>query len=99
MCYMKALKHVGVRELRQNLSVYLRRIARGETLGVTDRGRVVALLTPVRHEADPLARLEAAGLVTRATGDLRDLSLRRFKPPPGFDPQKELADVRADRKL
>ena len=37
---------VGVRELRQNLSVYLRRVKEGETLAVTERGQVVAQLTP-----------------------------------------------------
>src|SRR5437762_3074124 len=76
MCYMNPAKGVGVRELRQNLSVYLRRIARGETLEVTDRGRAVALLTPVRHEASGLERLEAAGLVIPAKGDLLDVRPR-----------------------
>ena len=38
---------VGVRELRQNLSVYLRRVEAGESLPVTDRGRPVALLGPL----------------------------------------------------
>jgi prevent-host-death family protein len=37
---------VGVRELRQNLSVYLRRVADGETLQVTEHGRPVAILAP-----------------------------------------------------
>jgi len=38
---------VGVRELRQNLSVYLRRIQAGETLEVTEHGHPVARLTPL----------------------------------------------------
>jgi prevent-host-death family protein len=37
---------VGVRELRQNLSVYLRRVEKGETLDVTDHGRLVARIEP-----------------------------------------------------
>lgn len=37
---------VGVRELRQNLSVYLRRVERGESFEVTERGRPVAELRP-----------------------------------------------------
>lgn len=41
------MEAIGVRELRQNASVYLARVAAGETLRVTDRGRPVALLTPV----------------------------------------------------
>ncbi len=38
---------VGVRELKQHLSEYLDRAARGEQLQVTDRGRPKALLGPV----------------------------------------------------
>lgn len=37
---------IGVRELRQHASRYLARVAAGETLQVTDRGRPVALLVP-----------------------------------------------------
>jgi prevent-host-death family protein len=57
---------VGVRELRQNLSVYLRRIAQGETLRVTEHGHPVALLTPIPNSGDPvLDDLEAQGLLER----------------------------------
>ncbi len=45
---------VGIRELRQRASEYLRRVAAGETIEVTDRGRPVALLTPI-PEAPPLS--------------------------------------------
>jgi prevent-host-death family protein len=41
------MEGVGVRELRQHASRYLARVAAGETLQVTDRGRPVALLVPV----------------------------------------------------
>jgi prevent-host-death family protein len=37
---------VGVRELRNGLSSYLRRVRRGETMLVTDRGRPVARIVP-----------------------------------------------------
>ena len=53
MCYMEAAEQVGVRELRQNLSVYLARIARGETLEVTDRGQPVAILAPLATARSP----------------------------------------------
>ena len=52
---------VGVAELRQNLSVYLRRIAQGERLIVTDRNRPVAELGPVRHSSSALDQLVAEG--------------------------------------
>lgn len=38
---------VGVRELKQNLSAYLERAARGESIRVTDRGVPKAMLVPV----------------------------------------------------
>jgi prevent-host-death family protein len=38
---------VGVRELKQRLSKYLERAARGETIRVTDRGVPKAILAPV----------------------------------------------------
>jgi len=39
------MESIGVRELQQHASAALRRVERGETLGVTDRGRLVAILT------------------------------------------------------
>ena len=44
---------VGVRELRQNLSKYLTRVKKGETLAVTERGREVARLIPSGTGVDP----------------------------------------------
>jgi len=86
LCYILCvMDRVGVRELRQNLSVYLRRVRRGEKLEVTERGRPVAVLQPI-VAADRLARLEARGIrVRRGAGNLADL------PPP--------ASVRLDRPL
>ena len=37
---------VGVRELKASLSEHLRRVANGESIVVTDRGRAVARLVP-----------------------------------------------------
>jgi prevent-host-death family protein len=39
------MTRIGIRELRQRASDYLRRVEAGETIEVTDRGRPVALLT------------------------------------------------------
>jgi len=56
------MKTVGVRELRQNLSVYLRSIqADGEPIEVTDHGQPVAVLAPIGPSDDEYAALEAAG--------------------------------------
>ena len=62
--YMNA---VGIAELRQNLSRYLRRVAEGERLVVTDRNRPVAELGPPSLAGTELDRLIAAGRVSRPT--------------------------------
>ena len=59
--YMKST--VGVAELRQNLSRYLRRVEQGERLVVTDRNRPVAELGPAPSGA-ALDRRIAAGRVS-----------------------------------
>jgi len=56
---------VGVAELRQNLSRYLRRVEEGERLLVTDRNRPVAELGPAPSTGQALDRLIAAGRVAR----------------------------------
>jgi prevent-host-death family protein len=56
---------VGVAELRQNLSKYLRRVERGERLLVTDRNRPVAELGPPATIGGDLDRLIAEGRVSR----------------------------------
>ena len=98
MCYMSAAQaSVGVRELRQNLSVYLKRVAAGEAFAVTERGRPVAILAPL-PKGDALDRLIAMGLARPAAGDLLDLG-----PPPdipsetGISISEALREQRADR--
>jgi prevent-host-death family protein len=59
---------VGVAELRQNLSVYLRRVKRGERLVVTDRNRPVAELGPAPTTGPDLDRLIAEGRVLPPRG-------------------------------
>jgi prevent-host-death family protein len=84
------MERVGVRELRQNLSVYLRRVKAGRTLEVTERGKPVARLEPVLDLDDPLARLEARGLVARRPSS--DLSAVRPLPLELERPLSELLD-------
>lgn len=95
MCYMSRPKTVGVRELRQNLSVYLARVKKGQVLTVTEHGRPVAELRPLPPEADPLARLLAEGRVTpprRAASSLpRPLRLELARPVSAL-----LDDLRGD---
>jgi len=73
---MVHMERVGIRELRQNASEYVRRAEAGETIEVTDRGRPVARLAPLPKGETILDRLIAEGKATPATRDMRDL------PPP-----------------
>lgn len=86
---------VGIRELRQNLSVYLRRVARGERLELTDRGRPVALLVPIRPDMSPIERLVAEGRATMPVGDLLDLPLPKGEPD--LEVLEALDEERAER--
>lgn len=91
---------VGVRELRQNLSVYLNRVKQGETLQVSEFGRVVALLSPLPAEKlSPLERMVREGRAIAPKGSLKDR-----KPPlpaqPGVPPiEVLLAEEREDREF
>lgn len=79
MCYMNRKRStrdtVGVRDLRQNLSVYLARVKKGEPLTVAERGQPVAMLVPLPPGASTLERLIASGRATRPTRDLTTLEL------------------------
>jgi prevent-host-death family protein len=80
MCYMREGERparVGVRELRQNLSVYLDRVKAGESLDVTERGQVVARLGPTSPALmGPYERMKAEGRIQPATIRWEDI------PPP-----------------
>lgn len=85
------MKTIGIRELRQNASRYLRDVQSGETIEVTDRGEPVARLSPIskRHG---IAALEEAGRLTAARGSLADLG-----PPVGANPDIEPASQTLER--
>lgn len=54
---------VGVRELKSALSAYLRRVRRGESIVVTDRGTAIARIVPA-GVPDGLLRMMQRGEVT-----------------------------------
>ncbi|MGC5166713.1 type II toxin-antitoxin system Phd/YefM family antitoxin [Luteimicrobium sp. DT211] len=64
---------VGIRALKQNASAVIAQVERGETVVVTDRGRRVAQIVPLRSSR--LDELLASGEARPARSDLRDLGL------------------------
>ena len=96
MCYMSEHPaRVGVRELRQNLSVYLDRVRAGERLEVTEHGHPVAALIPLPAPSTPIQRLVAAGRATAPAGDLLDLPVPKGRPSTAAS--DALADQRGER--
>jgi prevent-host-death family protein len=87
---------VGVRELRQNLSKYLRRVASGERLEVTERGKPVAVLASLSESSSALHRLVASGRARPPQGDLLDLA--PTKGPITTKGTDALRDLREERR-
>ncbi|UZN03079.1 type II toxin-antitoxin system Phd/YefM family antitoxin [Cellulomonas sp. S1-8] len=87
---------IGIRELKQNASAVVARVAAGETLTVTDRGRPTAQLSPL--PTSPLARLLQSGAARPARTDLADAPTP-LAPEPGEPSLSEtLADLRDDER-
>lgn len=88
---------VGIRELRQRASELLRQVAAGETIEITDRGRPVALLTPLPDQ-EGLERLRAAGDVSELEGAFDDLPEPIDLPAGAKRPSQTLEDLRAGER-
>jgi len=91
------MTQVGVRELRQRASELLRRVEAGETFEVTDRGRPVAVLGPLRDQS-PLERLRAAGELEPGRDDMSDLPEPLKLPRERERPSKVLERLRRDER-
>ncbi len=73
------MSSIGVRELRQNASLYLERVRHGEILDVTNRGRLIARRVPVN--SDTWTDMVASGKVTVAD----DRTAIEQEPPGDYD--------------
>jgi antitoxin (DNA-binding transcriptional repressor) of toxin-antitoxin stability system len=96
------MRAIGVKVLKNKLSEYLRLVAGGETVLVTDRDRVVAELIPPREGRAPvladafLAEAVREGWITPPV--LRNGSAPpRLPVAPASEVLEELARDRADR--
>lgn len=69
---------IGIRELKNNLSRYVSKVREGEEVYVTDHGKAVALLIPIRG-LRVLDRLVDEGTVTRAATTTKPSTPKRLK--------------------
>ncbi|HST42371.1 MAG TPA: prevent-host-death family protein [Conexibacter sp.] len=90
------MERIGVRELRQHATRHLARVKAGETVEVTERGRLIALLVPPDPETTARERLIAAEQIIPAA---RPFQLPQpLAPQPGApDTRTALDDLRAER--
>ena len=96
------MQSVGIKTLKNRLSEYVRAAAAGETVLVTDRGRVVAeLVSPrVRDDASPaeqrLGELMQQGLLAPAKISPQERLQRRRPLAPIAEVLRDLDDSRAE---
>lgn len=91
---------IGVRELRQNASRYLALVKAGQTVEVTERGELVALLAPPQRSQTTRDRLIAAGRLIPASSPNGRLRSPRPVPIAAGEPtNQELLDAERDERL
>lgn len=97
------MKTVGIRELKNRLSHYVRQARAGQEIRVTDRGQPVAELVPpgrARHGTDLRQRLEELakrGLATVGAPHDPRIYRRMKKRAPRGTAQRIIDQIRGDR--
>lgn len=94
------MQTVGIKTLKDKLSAYLRAVGEGETIQVTDRGRVVAEIVPPRRaEATLDAESEWTAMIKEG---VITPAKKRFDGAPPKVPfmtfEEIMADQEADRE-
>ena len=84
---LAGMESIGIRELRQNASRYVREAKAGRRVAVTERGKLAAYLVPAEPPSSILDQLEAEGKCSPAMGHILDFPL---PPPPGSRPLSEI---------
>jgi prevent-host-death family protein len=85
---------VGVRELKNRLSEYLRRVKAGETITITERGKPVGQIVPVQEDlTSRLKKMAAAGVI-----DWNGQPLPPYQPKAVNHSQQLLSDLVAKQR-
>jgi len=97
------MREVGIRELKNRLSEYVRLVRAGEVVMVTDRGEVVAELCPPGETAGGVGRYPGLQALARrgslTLGEGNDPALYELLPPaaPAGLAARLLAEERGER--
>jgi prevent-host-death family protein len=73
---MAELQRVGTRELKNKLSEYMRRVKAGETIIVTERGKAIGQIVPVKPTLEE--RLQT--MVDAGLAEWNGQKLKPYKP-------------------
>ena len=83
-------RSVGIRELKAQLSNYIREVKRGETLLITERGKPVGRITPVGESVDMRAENNVHSGVAGWSGKKLQAGKPVVKPRRG---RKRISDI------
>lgn len=100
--HLNDMKTVGVREIKNRLSAYLRMVQQGERIAITHRGTVVAQLGPPTHATEEEAQSDLrhrarAGTVRLGAPNRPDIYPRPAGRLPSQVVQELLDETRGDR--
>ena len=91
---------VGIRELRQQTSLVMRRVVAGEVIDITDHGHAIARIVPLKPSM--LDQLILENRATEAVGDFLDLMDELGLPGSArrghMTPSRALAEMRDDER-
>ena len=73
---------VGIRELKEKLSMYVHQVRQGEEIVVTDRGKEIALVIPVSPGRNAVNRLVESGRASWTGGKPKGLKGIKVKGKP-----------------
>jgi prevent-host-death family protein len=76
------MTRVGIRELQRHASAVIDRVKRGETIEVTEWGRLVAVLSPPSAHQTTYEDLVAAGAIKPPKRSLADWQPQSRRVPP-----------------
>jgi len=85
---MKEMK-VGTRELKGRLSEYMRRVKAGQTIIVTERGKVIGQIVPVKQSLEE--RMKAT--VMAGIAEWNEQKLKAYKPIAVNKSEGQLSDL------
>ena len=90
------MKTAGIRELKQNASAVVAEVVAGETVTITDRGRPVARLVPIRDGS--LSDLIEAGRARPARRKLSGLGPPPRRAPSAPELSAVVEELRSDER-